>query len=114
LIQIKLPDVYYESEPGRRSAAKLLSKDEARRIATNIAKLPVYRTTHDGLVIVVRSCSPIFMRAVEARAHADEMIEVEPKAIMLRIAADYEELAEWAEKNSTPFWLNKKPVFPSE
>jgi hypothetical protein len=25
--------VYYECEPGRRSAAKLLSEDEARRIA---------------------------------------------------------------------------------
>jgi endo-1,4-beta-D-glucanase Y len=36
--------VYYEREPGRRSAAKLLSKDEARRIAANIAKLP-QRTT---------------------------------------------------------------------
>jgi hypothetical protein len=32
--------IYYESEPGRQSAAKLLSKDEARRIAANIAKLP--------------------------------------------------------------------------
>ena len=35
----KLAYVYYENEPGRRSAAKLLSKDEARRIAANIAQL---------------------------------------------------------------------------
>jgi hypothetical protein len=32
------------------------------------------------------------MRAAEARARADEMKEAQPKAIMLRIAADFEEL----------------------
>jgi hypothetical protein len=33
----QLAYVYYEEEPGRQSAAKLLTKDEARRIATNFA-----------------------------------------------------------------------------
>jgi endo-1,4-beta-D-glucanase Y len=32
--------IYYEEEPGRRAAANLMAKDEARRIAANIAKLP--------------------------------------------------------------------------
>ena len=32
--------VYFEDEPGRRASANLMTKDEARRIASNIVKLP--------------------------------------------------------------------------
>ena len=50
------------------------------------------------------------MRAAESRARADDMKEAEPKAIMVRIAADYERLADWAEENSTPWWDKKRVV----
>ena len=34
--------VYYESEANRRATANLMTRDEARRIAANIAKLPTF------------------------------------------------------------------------
>src|SRR5262252_1984338 len=46
------------------------------------------------------------MRAEEVRALAEDMKETEPKAIMLRIADDYDRLAEWAEKG-----LSGSPIF---
>ncbi len=44
------------------------------------------------------------LRATQIRALAEEMKEAEPKAIMLRIAVDYDRLAQWHEKNALPIF----------
>ncbi len=44
--------VYFEDEPGRQTAAKLLTRDQARRVAAHIAKLPDMLRRGSGISFV--------------------------------------------------------------
>lgn len=42
--QIRIAFIYFEDEPGRQRDTHRLSKDEARRVAAHIARIPDYIT----------------------------------------------------------------------
>jgi hypothetical protein len=69
----KLGYFYYEEEPGRRSAAKLLAKDEARRIAVNFAELPDLLgkvNANPGTSYFVMAATPRLVGARTVRIHS--------------------------------------------
>ena len=55
--QTALVYVYYEDNPVRRGVAKLLTREKARQVAANIAKLPADATPEAALAISERVAS---------------------------------------------------------